>query len=276
MRQNLYPNATSLTRVLDGSNTAARHQSSRSVSVSVVDLVQDYRSSLTRWLRIWSSVQEQFLLWTFWNLFSDCWVIIAHSLVPRPLPPEERLIHTVCTCLPLYFSPNFVHLYCPYVEDYTNQQYRASFQIEYYLSDVVVSFLQNVHWSTKQQINLPKQLIGSCLYTACSGSVLNMIGLYNRNNETLTSSELPWVCAQTVCTRPLLGGALLGAGLSGSLLRTNQMGWREGPLCGKIVSRVGMCPPNFCLQIFIAFWWYLALLAMLFSDVEWYCAVWMW
>ena len=54
-----------------------------------------------------------------------------------------------------------MHLSCPYAEDYTNQEYKAFFEtdssgnltcrilLEYYFSDVAVSFLQNLHSNRK-------------------------------------------------------------------------------------------------------------------------------
>ena len=58
-------------------------------------------------------------------------------------------------------------------EDYTNQEYRAFFDIdssnnstcrtmlEYYFSDVVVSFFQMCSPTERYQIDLPKRVVGS-------------------------------------------------------------------------------------------------------------------
>jgi len=80
----------------------------------------------------------------------------AISLVPRPLPPEERP-GTHCLRMRKIFRYIFrkklrTHP-CPYAEDYTNQEYRAFFEIHSsddltyrtllgYFSDVAVSFFQ--------------------------------------------------------------------------------------------------------------------------------------
>ena len=77
----------------------------------------------------------------------------CYSLVPRPLPSEERP-GTHCLHMREIFRYNFHKklraLPCPYVEDYTNQEYRAFFELvssddltcRTYLSDVTVSFFQ--------------------------------------------------------------------------------------------------------------------------------------
>ena len=77
---------------------------------------------------------------------------------PGPSPPRRGLVHTVCACAKYsaLFSvkKKLRALPCPYVEDYTNQEYRAFFEIDssddltcrtllgYYFSDVAVSFFQ--------------------------------------------------------------------------------------------------------------------------------------
>ena len=90
---------------------------------------------------------------------------------------------------------------CSYVEDYTNQECTAFFEIdsssdltyrfllEYYFWDVVLSFSKCTvnRWVLNKSI-YEKGPISSCKntyfpsYMACSGSVLNTIGLYNRNS----------------------------------------------------------------------------------------------
>ena len=78
------------------------------------------------------------------------------------------------------FRKSFVHLPCPYVADYINQEYKAFFEIDssgdFNLQnttriDVAVSFF---HKLTLKRIDSPKRPIGShrntylSLYTACS------------------------------------------------------------------------------------------------------------
>ena len=94
------------------------------------------------------------------KLFTSCMRLSKQvhpvcSLVPRPLPPPRRgLVHTACACAKYCFRKKLRALPCPYVEDYTNQEYRAFFELDssndlscrpplgYYFSDVAVSFFQ--------------------------------------------------------------------------------------------------------------------------------------
>ena len=165
-----------------------------------------------------------------------------------------------------------MHLSCLYVEDYTDQEYKAFFEIgssgnltcrillEYYFQ-----MWQYHFFKTYTQTICPKGPFVATehtylsLYTTCSGSVLNRTSLYNRNSaryKALPNSDLPreaailqsrtlthlyetnmhgsytylmynkyplfyespknwgyYAHAQTVCTRPLLGGRGLGTRL---------------------------------------------------------------
>ena len=115
------------------------------------------------------------------------------TLIPSPFPPRKGRVLTVCACAK--YSVSFVDLPCQYAEDYTNQEYRAFFEInssgnltcrillEYYFSDVTVSFSK---FTVKQKGNklickksrhIATETLPS--YTACSNSVLNTIGFYN-------------------------------------------------------------------------------------------------
>ena len=74
--------------------------------------------------------------------------LLNTSLIPRPLPPEERP-GTRC----LHMRELFHYIFCKKAED-TNQEYRAFFDIDtsddltyrillgYYFSDVAISFFQ--------------------------------------------------------------------------------------------------------------------------------------
>ena len=79
------------------------------------------------------------------------------SLDPRPLSPEERPgTHCLrmCKIFRYIFCKILCALHCPYAEDYTNQEYRAFFELDssndlscrpplgYYFSDMAVSFFQ--------------------------------------------------------------------------------------------------------------------------------------
>jgi len=83
---------------------------------------------------------------------------------PGPSPSEEAWYTPFCACAiysVISSIKNFVHLCCPYAEDYTNQEYKAYFEIdssgiltckillEYYFSDMPVLFLQNIHSNRK-------------------------------------------------------------------------------------------------------------------------------
>ena len=85
---------------------------------------------------------------------------INSSLFPRPPPPPPPprgeawyTLFVHARNISLYFPESFVPLPCPYAEDYTNQEYRAFFEIHSsdnltyrtllgYFSEVPVSFFQ--------------------------------------------------------------------------------------------------------------------------------------
>ena len=120
------------------------------------------------WLVLWLVVIA--LLWlvhpVLWPVHPVLWlaIIALLCLVPRSLLPEER---PGTHCLRMrkifhyLFRKKLCALPCPYVEDYTNQEYRAFFELDssddltcrtplgYYFSDVAVSFFQNVQSNRK-------------------------------------------------------------------------------------------------------------------------------
>ena len=93
------------------------------------------------------------------KLFTSCMRLSKQvhpvcSLVPRPLPPEERPGTHCLRMREVFFRKKLRALPCPYVEDYTSQEYRAFFELDssndlscrpplgYYFSNVAVSFFQ--------------------------------------------------------------------------------------------------------------------------------------
>ena len=89
-------------------------------------------------------------------------IINQDSLVPRPLPLRKVLVLTVCMHLRKQFRHNFrkkLHaLTLSYVEYYTKQEFfeidssgnsTCRILLEYYFSDMAVSFFQNLHSNRK-------------------------------------------------------------------------------------------------------------------------------
>ena len=114
----------------------------------------------------------------------------TQSLIPRPLSTEER---PGTHCLHMreifhyIFRKKLCALPCPYAEDYTNQEYRAFFELGssnyltcrtllgYYFSDMAVSFFQTYSPTEREQIGLLKRAVQgsrqkylSPLYTVCN------------------------------------------------------------------------------------------------------------
>ena len=92
-----------------------------------------------------------------------------------------------------------MHLSCPYVEDYTNQEYRAYFEMNSssnltcrILLETTSQMWQYYFFKTYTQtegyqVDSMKRTVHShkntylSLYTTCSSSILNMTGVYNTN-----------------------------------------------------------------------------------------------
>ena len=87
----------------------------------------------------------------------DCQMMgIASFPGPSPLPEERPGTHCLrmCKIFRYIFRKKYRAHPCPYVDDYTNQEYRAFFELDssndltcrtllgYYFSDVEVSFFQ--------------------------------------------------------------------------------------------------------------------------------------
>ena len=127
------------------------------------------------------------------------------SLVPRPLPPEER---PGTHCLHMHeifcfiFRKKLCALPCPYAEDYTNQEYRVFIEIHSsndltyrtmlgYFSKVPASFFRKVKnrftkkgWAVSSHTSSHRNTYLSS-YTICSGSALNTICLLQQKHPTI-------------------------------------------------------------------------------------------
>ena len=116
----------------------------------------------------------------------------------------------MCKVFRYIFHKKFRALPCLYAEDHTNQEYRAVFDIDSsddwillgnYFLDVTVSFFQKY---SPTERGLPKQAVQGShrntylpSYTVCSGSTLNMIGLYNRNGTPYSLTK-EWISSHSL------------------------------------------------------------------------------
>ena len=153
---------------------------------------------------------------------------MSTKLCPQVPPPKERP-GTHC----LHMRKIFCYIFrkklralpSPYAEDYTNQEYRACFDIDssddltdrtllgYYFSDVTVSFFQmysptegnkSVYQSgpfraaTEIVISLCTRFVAALPWT---WSALNMIGLCNSfTKQQISSHSLSFICVKWICT----------------------------------------------------------------------------
>ena len=84
------------------------------------------------------------------------------SFIPRPLPPQGDAWYTLFVHAQNIFCEKLSALPCAYVEDYTNQEYKAFFELDpsdnltcrtllgYYFSDVAVSFSKRTYSPTER------------------------------------------------------------------------------------------------------------------------------
>ena len=135
------------------------------------------------------------------------------SLVPRPLLPKERPgTHCLCMCI-IFSVKSFMLLPCLYAEDYTNQEYRALFSsgnltcrmlLEYYFSDVAVSFFQTYSQNRKVKSQFTKSPVGShktliSLHTQLAAAPSWTRSAFTTETAALANSKLPREAAALSC-----------------------------------------------------------------------------